>query len=87
MHKYMLELVEFFKNRINGYAITDYEEENVITVLFENDEDKFTVSIDSYNNSITVDDKKIDLSKESLATSIHIVYKTVIDRVNKNILH
>jgi len=87
VHKYMLELVEFFKNRINGYAITDYEEENVITVLFENDEDKFTVSIDSYNNSITVDDKKIDLSKESLATSIHIVYKTVIDRVNKNILH
>ena len=87
MHKYMLELVEFFKNRINGYVITDYEEENVITVLFENDEDKFTVSIDSYNNSITVDDKKIDLSKESLATSIHIVYKTVIDRVNKNILH
>lgn len=87
MHKYMLELVEFFKNRINGYVITDYEEENVITVLFENNEDEFTVIVDSHSNSITVDDKKIDLSKESLATSIHIVYKTVIDRVNKNILH
>ncbi len=86
MYKYLYELISFFQNRINGYTVTDYEEENMITVLFESETDSFNIIIEKCADKVIVDDQEFDLTEDSIATRINKVYKAVIDRINKNLL-
>ena len=86
MYKYLYELISFFKNKITGYTIDDYEEENTIMILFENKQDKFIVIIEKNTDKIIVDNVEFDLTKDSVASRINKVYKAVISRIDKSLL-
>ncbi len=86
MYKYLYELISFFQNRINGYIVTDYEEENTIMILFENKQDKFIVIVEKNTDKVIVDSIEFDLTNDSAASRINTIYKAVINRIDKSLL-
>ncbi len=84
MYKYMDELLNFCKNHIKNYSITESTDGNNSIIRFENTKDNFNVIVECREKiqKLVVDKKEFNFTdNDSVAKRINTMFKEIMERV------